>query len=147
MKKLLALGTFLIFLDLFTKWIFSIYQFGEGYFKITYAENMGAAFSILQNQQFLFIVVAIAVIFIILFYYNKFEYKLPLVLILAGTIGNMIDRIAFGFVRDFISIFNWPIFNLADVFNMVGVILLILYWIKEDNLHTKLFKALGIKNK
>ena len=46
---------------------------------------------------------------------------------MAGTIGNLIDRIVFGYVRDFISISIWPSFNLADIFNVIGVILILIH--------------------
>ena len=92
---------------------------------INYQVNYGAAFSILQGYRWLFIAVAVIVIIAIAFYYKKAESKLPLLLILAGTAGNLIDRVFLGYVRDFIDLKVWPIFNLADSYNVIGAVLLL----------------------
>ncbi len=131
MKKLLYAIVFILF-DQISKFIFQSKYYGTGIFKIYYTENTGAAFSILQNQQILLILISIIVIIIIFKYYKEIKLKLPLILILAGTIGNLIDRVFFGFVRDFISVSIWPIFNLADVFNTIGIFWLIYYFYKEE---------------
>lgn len=109
------------------------------FFSLTFAHNYGAAFSFLADsggwqRYFLSIVSAVASIVIsiwILATPLKYPLKLmSLVLILSGALGNMIDRIANGFVVDFIDFhyggFNYPIFNFADIFISIGVILLII---------------------
>lgn len=96
---------------------------------LTSTINYGAAFGILQNQRLLLIIISIIVIITCIYYYKK--YKLPLSFILAGTISNLIDRIFLGYVRDFIDFKIWPVFNLADVFNCIGVFLLIYFLIKK----------------
>ena len=107
----------------------------KNFFNITYVRNTGAAFSIFSGNTFLVMIVSFIIIIGIILYIsknkpsNKIE-KISYSLILGGAIGNFIDRIIYGYVRDFIEIdiFGWdyPIFNLADVFVVVGVILLVI---------------------
>jgi len=91
--------------------------------------NYGAAFGILQGYSWLFILIGFMVIILCIKYYKKYE--LPLSLLLSGTMGNLIDRIALGYVRDFIDVRFWPVFNLADAFNCVGMGILIWILIKK----------------
>lgn len=100
---------------------------------LTSHRNMGAAFGILQNQRWLFIVITIAVvigIMISLIRIGKSQPRvsLALSLVLGGAIGNFIDRISTGQVVDFVDVtlINFPIFNVADVAITVGVGLLLL---------------------
>ena len=107
----------------------------KNFFNITYVRNPGAAFSIFSGNTFLVMIISFIIIIGIILYIsknkpsNKIE-KISYSLILGGAIGNFIDRIIYGYVRDFIEIdiFGWdyPIFNLADVFVVVGVILLVI---------------------
>lgn len=107
----------------------------KNFFNITYVRNTGAAFSIFSGNTFLVMIISFMIIMGIILYIrknkpsNKIE-KISYSLILGGAIGNFIDRIIYGYVRDFIEIdiFGWdyPIFNLADVFVVVGVILLVI---------------------
>lgn len=102
--------------------------------------NYGAAFNFLQGftwARVLLVIVGIAVLFFTTFFYFKTDKKitslhLGLALLFAGTLANMIDRIFYGFVIDFMTMpFNFPTFNFADISNLVGVILLIIYLIKK----------------
>ncbi|MBI4159528.1 signal peptidase II [Candidatus Woesearchaeota archaeon] len=102
-------------------------QAAKLYLATTY--NSGAAFSLFQGQRYLLIAVSIIVILIILKYYK--EYPFPLTLILAGTIGNLIDRIFLGYVRDFIDLKFWPVFNIADFVIVIGTLLLVYKMWKE----------------
>ena len=101
--------------------------------------NPGAAFGILSNQSgwqvgFLVGVSLLAAIGLVLWIWlqrdESFYTLLPLVFVLAGAIGNGIDRVRFGFVVDFISLYyerwSWPTFNVADLVISLGVLLLIL---------------------
>lgn len=107
----------------------------KNFFNITYVRNTGAAFSIFSGNTFLVMIISFMIIMGIILYIrknkpsNKIE-KISYSLILGGAIGNFIDRVIYGYVRDFIEIdiFGWdyPIFNLADVFVVVGVILLVI---------------------
>jgi len=128
MKKVL-IPIFIIFFDQLTKFLFK----NKHFFIINYQENYGAAFSLFQGQLLIFILVSILVIFLISFYYNRVRYKIALLIIFGGTIGNLIDRIFLGFVRDFIDLKVWPVFNIADSANVIGVAILIYYLIKKPS--------------
>ena len=142
MKRLLY-STIFIILDLFTKHIFTNKEYMIGSIGINYTQNTGAAFSILQGQTIILALVSLLVIFLIIKYYKTFKVKLPLILILSGTIGNLVDRLFFGYVRDFIAISIWPTFNLADTFITIGVFWLIYLIWKEE----KTYKSKKPKNK
>ncbi|GED70672.1 lipoprotein signal peptidase [Brevibacillus reuszeri] len=102
-------------------------------FHLTSHRNMGAAFGILQNQRWLFIVITIAVVVGIVFSLIRIGKKQPraslaLSLVLGGAIGNFIDRATTGQVVDFLdfTLINFPIFNVADMAITIGVALLLL---------------------
>ena len=93
--------------------------------------NTGAAFGILQGQQLLLIGITILVIGVV-WWYRK-DYPFALGLLGGGAIGNLIDRLTQGFVVDFINIgWKFPLFNIADAANTIGVVLLVLYWATEN---------------
>jgi len=110
----------------------------EGVFHLTYIQNTGAAFGILQGQTaFLIALPAILVVAILIYLHKKtngshFTLPLSLALICGGGIGNLIDRVRFGAVIDFIDFRIFPIFNAADIFVCVGCGLLILHMIFFD---------------
>ena len=105
----------------------------DGVFHITYIQNYGAAFSILQNKTEFLIIMQLVVIAAVLFYLLKRRKQehwgllLSLSLIAAGGIGNLIDRAVNGYVIDFLDFRIWPIFNVADISVCVGCGLLVLY--------------------
>lgn len=102
--------------------------------ELRYSENTGAGWSMLTGKTVLLIIltsICMVAVFIYLFL-NKKDHKLfrySLVFILAGGIGNLIDRIFFGYVRDFVyfKIIDFPIFNVADSFITIGGVLLFVY--------------------
>lgn len=100
----------------------------KGVFHITLVHNKGAAFGILKNQVPLFILTAIFAIVLVLLNLrgNKHKklYSISLSLILAGALGNLIDRVFFGYVIDFLDFRIWPVFNVADSAITIGAILL-----------------------
>lgn len=122
---LLIIG--LILLDQLTKRFFFQKEFiFIKFFSLTYIENTGIAFSLLQNNNFLLTIIMIIILAGIIYLYQKEKkYRLGLSFLIAGAIGNLIDRIFHGFVIDFINISIWPVFNLADTFNIIGIIILI----------------------
>ena len=77
-----------------------------------------------QGYRWLFVVVAAIVVLLIFRYKNKLD-NFALGLLLGGTIGNLIDRLVYGYVIDFIDLGFWPSFNLADSFSTIGVFLLL----------------------
>jgi len=102
-------------------------------FHLTSHRNMGAAFGILQNQRWLFIVITTVVVVGIVFSLIRIGKKQPrtslaLSLVLGGAIGNFIDRATTGQVVDFLdfTLINFPIFNVADMAITIGVGLLLL---------------------
>ena len=106
----------------------------EGVLNFTYVRNSGAAFSILEGQTWFFILMAsIASIIMVAFLLkNKFNSKVlqtGVALMLAGTLGNLYDRIAFGEVRDMIELafIDFAIFNVADMALCIGVALVIIF--------------------
>lgn len=159
---LVAVGI-LIGLDQFTKSIAvarlknqAPYDIIPGVLQFSYLENRGAAFGMLQNQKWFFIIVGslfLIVITIALF-------KLPLkrkytalrvcfVLLVSGAVGNMIDRIMLDYVIDFIYVvyINFPIFNIADCYVTVATtlfVILILFFYKEEDLDFKKAKQVRI---
>lgn len=91
--------------------------------------NTGAAFGILQNQNVLLILVGLIVILVILVILFKTRISLTqqygLGLLLGGASGNVLDRMIFGHVFDFIDLSLWPSFNIADAANVISVFLLL----------------------
>lgn len=100
----------------------------KNFLYLTLVHNRGAAFGILKNQLSLFITISFfAILFIFLHLKNKknsFVLKLSLSLILSGAAGNLIDRLRFGYVIDFLDFRVWPVFNLADSALTIGALLL-----------------------
>lgn len=112
-----------------------------GIFSLTYLRNYGAAFSILQNQQWFFTVITLAVVGAACYYFIKningnFWFLIGLLLIISGGIGNFIDRLRLGYVVDMVHLdfMNFAIFNVADSYLTVGVVILfIALWKEEEN--------------
>jgi len=99
-------------------------------FYLTLVHNTGAAFGIFKNQTLFFIVVSILAVITIVIYIKKFSnislaIKIGLALILGGAFGNLVDRLCFGYVVDFLDFKIWPVFNIADSAITVGTFLLI----------------------
>ena len=132
----------LFFIDLITKTIIEanldIYDtipIINNFFSITYIQNTGAAWSILEGQIMFFYVVSI--IGIILMYIflktykeNQIIERTAILMMIGGTLGNLFDRLLFHYVRDFIDFnifgYNFPVFNFADIFLVLGITILII---------------------
>ncbi len=108
----------------------SIPVIGE-FFMITRVNNTGAAFGLMKGYSLLFIIAGIVVVGLFIYYYNEIIKDYFLIaastFILGGTIGNMIDRVYFGYVVDYLDIGFWPTFNLSDFFLTIGVIILSIF--------------------
>lgn len=149
----------LIFFDQFTKYLALTKLKGEeaivliqGVLELDYLENRGSAFGMFQNQKVFLLASGFVFLAFILYFMLKIPIEKKYLLIhlcltgiLAGGIGNMIDRFRFGFVVDFISfvLIHFPIFNVADCYIVVAVILLmleILFVLKDDDLSFLSFK-------
>ena len=101
----------------------------DGFFRLTYTTNTGGAFSIFANYGFLLTIVAVLGVVMLVIYLRFLPLqstvlKVGLGLDLGGAIGNMIDRLRFGEVTDFIDIGPWPVFNVADSCIVIGTILI-----------------------
>jgi signal peptidase II len=113
------------------------------YLSLTHTQNTGAAFSLFQNGGIIFVVIAVIVSAVILYYTPKLPNddrvsRIALGLQLGGAIGNVIDRIRQGHVTDFLHFqipeigFDWPVFNVADSCIVIGVILLLYISYKNE---------------
>jgi len=106
---------------------------------ITYVVNSGAAFGMLPNQGLFFTVVAIVVAAAILYYGRRIPdhqwwLSVSLGMQLGGALGNLTDRLHYGYVIDFVEVRHWPVFNLADSAIVVGVIILAYHlWREEES--------------
>lgn len=132
----------LILLDQFTKiWAVNTLSSGtdiklwEGVFHLHYLKNYGAAWGMLSGKQLFLIIFTSIIIVGMLYYMTKLPKtktglwtKIAFIMIISGAIGNLIDRISLGYVRDFLYfiLIDFPIFNVADVLVVVGVGLLML---------------------
>jgi len=137
----------LIVLDQLVKWaVVSNIKLGEvkgfipSIMSLTYLQNTGAAFSILENQQWLFTIITLLVIGGAIWYLIKnikgsFWLISGLTLIIAGGLGNFIDRLRQGFVVDMFQVdfINFAIFNVADSYLTIGVLVLIVMMLKEED--------------
>src|SRR3989338_8254218 len=106
----------------------------------THATNTGASFSMLTNYSFLLTIIAGLVIIGIFIFYKKIplQYRTAAALILGGTAGNLIDRLQYGTVTDFINVQIWPIFNVADsAITIAAILLIIIVWKEEKSENNK----------
>ena len=147
-----TLISILIIIDQAIKWIsrtkltkFESYPVIDGFFHFTYVENRGAAFGMLQNKTWFFVLITFVVVGYMIYFTKKnknIDKKLTLVLsiITAGAIGNLIDRIWLGFVVDMFDFRGiWQfVFNFADICVVVGGILLIFLIIKDKEILEKI---------
>lgn len=144
-KNIIVFSTalFILVLDQFTKYIikqnFQLNQsisIIKNILHLTYVTNTGSAFGLFKGFNFVFILFSFIVVIVIVHYLKKINQNEKLLqfsigLLLGGTIGNLIDRLAYGSVIDFIDFRIWPVFNIADSAVTISIILLIiLLWKK-----------------
>ena len=99
-------------------------------FYLTNVHNEGAAFSIMYGLRYILIAISIAFLVLIIYYmYKKKKYNIEFALIIGGLLGNLMDRIVFGYVIDYIGViifkYYFPIFNIADALIVIGAIILL----------------------
>lgn len=113
----------------------------NNFFNITYVHNEGAAFSILTGQRYVLIFIGVISLYMFFKYLDTFkENKRNIItfsLLIGGVIGNLFDRVVYGHVIDFLDFkifgYNYPIFNVADIFIFFAVIFLIVAIIKGED--------------
>ncbi len=126
----ILLGLVVLLLDQLTKqWIRSAFVYGEsrpiidGFFNLVYVRNPGAAWGMLAGKGLVLILISVAVLVLLVVYRRSFlqeqlSHKILLGLMIGGIVGNLVDRIRFGWVTDFldfhIGTHHWPSFNIAD---------------------------------
>lgn len=151
----LAIFFAIVVLDLLSKvMITSAFSPGQGTTVIkgildfTYVRNEGAAFGMLQGARIFFIVITLAAVAAAIIYIVKARPSSPLertalAFISGGAIGNFIDRLVLGYVRDFIAVtfIDFPVFNVADCFVCIGAGLYILYTLLDTFKAKKVEKA------
>lgn len=145
MKKIFIYATIILIIDQVSKALISLIDnivIIKNFFMIEKVNNYGAAFGFLQNQNRLLILISLIALFILIKYFKNFKpnkrNKIAFVFLIGGLMGNLSDRLFLGYVRDFLSFkilnISFSIFNLADAFITIGVILLIIAILKgEDN--------------
>lgn len=155
----LVVAILLLALDQFTKHLAIVNLKGQsakvlidGVLELQYLENRGSAFGMLQNQKFFILFVGIVFLAVILFFLFKLPQKkkfcsihILLSIIIAGGVGNMVDRFRFDYVVDFISfvLIDYPIFNVADCYIVCATItlfILLMFVFKEKDLEFLNFK-------
>jgi len=139
-KKFLLLfwsvAVFVLFLDQLTKWLVAEFRpdWLWGVLHVHLVTNTGAGFGILPGWTLILTIISFMVAFALLFFYPKIEKeKMPqflFALFLGGVLGNGLDRLFLGFVRDFIDLSFWPAFNVADMALTVAVVGLV-WWYGE----------------
>ncbi len=131
-----------VLVDQITKWAATLWLKGresvplvDDWLYLTWVRNTGAAFGLFRGYQWVFVGMAVVtVVFVVIYFRLTTErdrlVRCALLLILAGALGNMLDRIQLGYVVDFLDFhhgdFRWPVFNLADVTIDAGVFLIVL---------------------
>lgn len=137
-----VIAVILVLLDQITKYLAIVHLKGNpaivlinGVLELQYVENRGIAFSLFQNRKVFILATGICVVAVILYFLFKVpeEKRFRIVhifmsVLIAGAVGNIIDRIRFDFVVDFISfvLIDYPVFNVADCFIVVSAIILFL---------------------
>lgn len=140
MKKIIILSSIFLIIDILIKLLIkNILIVNESikvinnFFYITYVKNTGAAWSILSGKQLFLIIFSIIIILMLIIYlFKKKEYSnfeiIGYSLLLSGAIGNLVDRVVYGYVIDYLNFYifnyNFPIFNIADCCIVIGIMLL-----------------------
>lgn len=137
-----------VLLDQITKYIVTAnmaladtIQIIKNFFRITYVQNTGAAWSFMAGNRIFFIFITLAILLILIYMLIKKENLskkegILFGILIGGILGNMIDRILYGYVIDFLDFnfggYDFPVFNVADTFIVLsGILIMLMYWKEE----------------
>ena len=149
-KKILILGIFLLFIDIFTKYIINIYfnlmetkEIIPNFFSITKVYNYGASWNILSGYRWLLIIITLIILIMLIIYQKNFILNIRNIFgfsfLYSGIIGNLIDRVFYGYVIDYLDFnifgYDYPVFNFADICIVIGMTLLIIAIIKKEDVN------------
>ncbi len=145
--KLFAFALILLADQFLKGWVIGQFQLGQSrplilnIVHLTLVHNTGTAFGLFQDKNFFFVILSVVVIAGLAVLSLKEGKKsdsvfswVPLVLLLGGAVGNLIDRLRFGYVIDFIDFRFWPVFNIADSCITVGIVWLLFYPLTKKTL-------------
>ncbi len=147
-KKTYVIAIFILLFDQISKSLIEIYfKLNESFvivkdfFSITVAHNTGGAWSILNNHSYLFIIFSVVALIVLIRFMFQFKNNLrnniAFACTVAGIMSNLADRLFLGYVRDFLDFkvlgYDYPIFNIADIAIVVGVLLLIVAIFKGED--------------
>ena len=127
-KKILIIFLSILFLDVLTKQIIKSFQINTttGIVDITYTTNQGSLFSLFSNVEWINLFFILASIFALIALYFIWQSEkinsIPLIFIFTGVLGNLIDRLLYSEVIDWINFHFWPVFNIADSVIVMGVV-------------------------
>jgi signal peptidase II len=125
---------FLIAVDQLTKLYFqeSKSSLDFGWVRLHFVSNTGASFGLFQNINPVFIFLSIMALVAIAWHFLRLPSRMALLLLAAGVMGNLLNRVMFGYVIDFIDFGWWPVFNFADSCIVIGVVwLAVSLWLQE----------------
>jgi len=149
-KKIMFTGIFLLIIDIFTKLLIdNNFHFMEtkpiimNFFSITKVYNNGASWNILSGYRIPLIIISFIMLGILIYYQRKFKENtrntIAFSMLFAGIIGNLIDRIVYGYVIDFLDFtifgYDFPVFNFADICIVIGVLLLVIAIYKKEDIN------------
>lgn len=147
-KRLVIIAIITIFIDFFSKFlVFKYISYGSSktiinnFFTILPVKNTGAAFSFMDNNNLLLILISLVILFYLIYSIRKqkssFLFDLSYALLIGGLIGNLFDRVFLSYVRDFLSFkifnYNFAIFNVADIAIVIGAVLLFILTVKGSS--------------
>lgn len=147
MKKIILISILALMIDIVTKQMvlqtmveYESISVIQNFFSITFAKNTGVAFSFLEGKvPFIIGMTAIVIVFILKYIKSTNPSRIEMVcygLVLGGAIGNLLDRVIYGYVIDFLDFnilgYPFPIFNLADTFIVIGIMLLLVLSVIES---------------
>lgn len=149
-KKIVITGALLLFIDIITKLLidnnFHLMETKPiilNFFSLTKVYNEGASWNILSGHRIILIILTFIILGLLIYYMTKFKENnrniIAFGLLFAGIIGNLIDRVIYGYVIDFFDFtifgYDFPVFNFADIFICCGVFLLTIAIYKKEDIN------------